>query len=278
MKYLSAALFFLLIFGASRNAHAIIVKIDTAYADSIYYGKDINGNYIGASNVTNPESSLGKPDDKVAAFGESTALLDLAFRNYPHTDTIHIRPNATLFIWGKVDKTVDSSAGQVTLNRFDFSGSLFTSKPFILGDGLNIIQVPPGQDWAFLEFSLAAPVDHGSKNHAKSYFLDAIAVVEDTSHPPINFVSNTTTLSGSMISYPNPFIENTTIRFTTETGGDAELIIIDALGREVDRVNAGYAESGAHEIPLAIKTPGFYFVRLFVNGQPVGAPLKISSR
>jgi hypothetical protein len=235
MKYLLSLFLFIPLVFSSRNAAAFTPKIDSVYADSIYQS-------YGITDVQ-AKGTLGKPDKQYATFAIGD-LLDLAFKNSHHSDIIPIKANSTLLIWGQIDKSVDSSAGQVTFNKFDISGSLVTSKRFI--------------------------------THAKSYLLDAIALIQDTIPP--SSVLKQVALAHSIVTYPNPFTQSTTIHFELETQGDIQLVVIDGLGREVDRIQAGYLENGVHEIPFAIKTPGFYFVRLFVNGQPVGNPLKITSR
>jgi len=201
-------------------------------------------------------------------------LLDLGFQNHAHTASLTIKAKSTLLVWGQKDKNVDSSAGQVVFYSTAPDGTLlYNSKSFILEDGLNTITIPDS-DFTYIELSLF--VDPGPKQFAKSYLVDAVALVEDTT--PKSSVPSQPLLARSISSYPNPFIQNTTIHFELETQGDVQIAIIDGLGREVDRVQTGYLESGVHEIPLAIKTQGFYFVRLFVNGQPIGNPLKINSR
>ncbi len=266
MKYLIVLVLLTPLFFASKDANAMAPKIDSVYADSVYQ--------VYAITDAAAQASLGKSDKQFVTFSNG-ALLDLVFKNSKHTDIIPIKANSTLLIWGQTDKSVDSSAGQVVFNKFDLSGNLVSSKRFILGDGLNIIPVP-NQDFVYIELSLADPVDQGSMNHSKSYLVDAIALLQDTTAP--SSVPSAPILVSSFISYPNPFISNTTIRFELQTEGEVQLAIVDGLGRETDRVIAGYQENGMHEIPLAIKTPGFYFVWLYLNGKPIGNPLKITSR
>lgn len=262
MKYLIA--FFLLapLFFTSQDAHAM-VKIDTMYANNIYSSFAIDS--------VQSKAALGKNDNQYATFGNS-ALLDLKFKNHAGTGFLVIKAKSTLWVWGKKDLSVDSSAGQIVFANDD--NGFFTSKPFILKDGLNIIAVPDS-DFTYVELSLATPDPHATK-YAKSYLVDAVALLQDTT--PVVSVPFKPLLVRSISSYPNPFIANTTIHFELEAGGDIELAVFDGLGREIDRVQAGYLDNGIHEIPLAIRTPGFYFVRLLVNGQPVGNPLKINSR
>jgi len=267
MKYLIALVLLAPLFFTSKDAHATGPKVDSVYADSIYQ--------VYALSDVQAKAALGKYDKQFATFTNG-ALLDLSFMNSHHNDIIPIKANSVLLIWGETDKTVDTSAGQVTFNIFDdLTGTLITSKRFILGDGLNVITVP-NRDYAYIELSLADPVDPGSMTHSKSYLVDAVALVQDTTTK--TSVPTAPILVSSLSSYPNPFISNTNIRFELKTEGDVQLAVVDALGRETDRIVTGYEESGMHEIPLAIKTPGFYFVRLFLNGQPIGTPLKITSR
>jgi hypothetical protein len=260
MKLLIAFLLMTPFLFALQNARAV-VKIDTMYTNDIYASSALDS--LVAKAV------LGKPDSVFATFGNA-ALLDLRFKNHAGTGFIFIKAKSTLWVWGKKDLAVDSSAGQVVFVNDD--NGYFTSKPFILEDGLNVITVPDS-NFTYIELSLAAP---GPLKYAKSYLFDAVALLEDTT--PTVSVPNRHLPSNSMTSYPNPFVTNTTIHFTLEIEGDVQLTVIDGLGREVDHINAGYEGMGVHEVPLAVKTPGFYFVRLFVNGQPIGYPLKITSR
>ena len=176
--------------------------------------------------------------------------------------------------------SVDSSAGQLIFYRYDESlGMLINSTPpVILTGGLQTITIPtvpglgPKEGWQYIEITLAG----NEKKHATSFFIDAVALVQDTV-PPVS-VPFQPSAPNAISSYPNPFIANTTIHFSLASGGDAQLLVIDGLGREIDHINTGYLESGVHDIPLAVRTAGYYFVRLFVNGEPIGYPLKITSR
>lgn len=264
MKYLIVLFLLSPLFLISRNTFAMAPKIDSVYADSIYA--------VNAITDAQSKASLGKPDSNLVTFGNA-ALLDLMFRNHAHTKSILIKANTTLLIWGKKDNTVDSSAGQVVLYKIADDGSIeYNSAKFILGDGLNTIIVP-NQDFSYIELSLADP---GPVKHAQSYLFDAVALLQDTTSS--SAVSSQSSPVNLISSYPNPFVGTTTIHFELKDAGEIELSVIDALGRETDRITPVFLESGIHEIPLALRTPGFYFVRLFVNGQPLGNPLKITSR
>ncbi len=267
MKYLILFILFAPLFLTPLQASAAGPKVDTMYASYVYNTSVIDS--------TQALSALNKPDNNFVKFGNA-ALLDLKFRNHAGTGFLPIKANSILWVWAQKDPSVDSSAGQVVFMNDE--NDLFQSSPVILGDGLNIITIPsnPNGDYSFIELSLAEPLDQGSTNHAKSFLIDAVALLQDTtpkvSVPAEQFFVN------ALSSYPNPFVSNTTIHFQLETEGDIQLVVIDALGRESDRENAGYLASGVHEIPLAIRTPGFYFVRLLINGQPAGNLLKINAR
>jgi hypothetical protein len=271
MKYLLVLAFLAPLFFTTRNAQAVVVKIDSVYADSIYYGVE-----FGALNLTNPAGALGKPDGSSATFNNSTSTLDIGFRNARHTDLLPIKANSKVIIWGKKDFSVDTSAGQVVFIEATPDGALIRStKPVVIDEGPDTLIVPSGGSgfFTYMEFSLAGSEKGGG---AKSYLLNAVALVQDTTTPVS--VRSGNTFANSLISYPNPFIGNTTIHFQLEAEGNVELAVVDALGREVDRISGGYMQNGVHDIPLAIKNSGYYFVRLFVNGQLAGSPLKITSR
>ncbi len=267
MKYLLAFFLFIPLCFVSRNAFAFAPNVDSVYADSI----------IAFNNFPDSLVILRKPDSIYAHFLGNGPLIDLAFKKFGSNKLQTIKAGSKIFVWGKKDKAagVDSSAGLITFWFDDgFHDPYNTqSNPLVLNDGLNMIQVP-NLDFTYVEITLA---QNQFGKGATSYYVDAVALVEDTA-TLIKSVQHQSHFASSVSSYPNPFIQNTTIHFELETQGEVQLAVIDALGREVDRVQAGYIENGIHEIPLAIKTPGFYFVRVFVNGQPIGNPLKITSR
>ncbi|MFI5262926.1 MAG: T9SS type A sorting domain-containing protein [Candidatus Kapaibacterium sp.] len=268
MKYLIAFVLFSSLFFAAQKSSAMITKIDSVYADSIYGG--------GVINVPQSQFILGKPDSQFCQMTGVGPTIDIAFRKSKRILVQTIKANSTILVWGRKDTTkgVDSSACEITF-WFDDGINAYNTQatPLVINKtGVNVIPVP-GQDFTYAEITLA---QNQFGKGATSYFIDAVALVEDT-FPKVSVPIHSLPVN-SISSYPNPFVSNTTIHFELETTGDVQLAIIDALGRETDHINAGYLENGIHEIPLAIRTPGFYFVRLFVNGQPVGSPLKITSR
>ncbi|MDP4219514.1 MAG: T9SS type A sorting domain-containing protein [Bacteroidota bacterium] len=265
MKYLILLILTSPLFLLSQKAEAF-GQIDSVYADSIY--ADI------AISITNPTAALKKPDHNYAQLTGIGPTMDIAFKKPRSSKIQNIKANSKILIWGKKDPAADSSAAKVTLWFDDGSGIAYNTgaTPVYFDDTLKVINVD-GRDYTYIEVSLA---QNEAGKGATSFFIDAIAVVEDTTTPLA--VRTAPSMVNAISSYPNPFFASTTIHFELETEGDIELAVVDGLGREVDHVNAGYLQQGSHEIPLAIKSPGFYFVRVLMNGQPVGNPLKINSR
>lgn len=143
MKYL-ILLFSLPFFFLSQIAHAGMV--DTVYADFCIPE--------GNNNVPSKDSAaiFGKPDGVYGKF-TGTESLDIGFRKPDHIHTQPIKGGSTILVWGKKDLSVDSSAGQITFNYFDNTGSLVSSNAFILEDGLNQIPVPSGS-WAYIDLTV----------------------------------------------------------------------------------------------------------------------------
>ncbi|MEI8134222.1 MAG: T9SS type A sorting domain-containing protein [bacterium] len=249
----------------ANTAHA--GKIDSVYASVFYLGD------AGVLNVSDSTLLFGKPDDRIAVFAKSSSTCDVAFQNFDHNDLLPIKKTSSIIIWGKKATDVDSSAGQVIFEKFDMGGSLVSSKPFYLADGINVIPVP-GDDYVYVEISLALP-SPPYVTYAKKYFVDAVALVQDTSHsvsvhpPTINL--------NSFANYPNPFNRNTTVRFENEVAGNAVVMITDALGRQITSVTAGFCESGVHEIPTSLLNAGIYFARVFIDGKASGTSIKLIS-
>ena len=265
---------FLLVSTFCSVASATSLKIDSVYADSIYAQ--------GVSGVTSPESALGKPDGKFAVISGNAPLFDLAFRRHngiiAKPILIPILPKSTIIIWGRKDKDVDSSAGQMTLYKTDPSGILLYSTeltPFYLKDGINIYQVPDSL-FTYMEFSLPGL---GTSNGAKSYSIDALALVEDT-FDISGVTQNQIFVQHSSVraNYPNPFEGKTTIDYSLIQGGNIEMMIVDMNGIEHGRADLGYQSEGTHSFEFMTNDHGLFFVRLFINGVPSGNPLKIISR
>ena len=87
----------------------------------------------------------------------------------------------------------------------------------------------------------------------------------------------------ALTNQPNPFNPATEIALALPRGGDVQIAIYDVSGRLVKRVELGQRPSG--EVRTTWRgddgegrgvVSGVYFARAFVDGQPVGAPRKMS--
>ncbi|SNR40068.1 DUF4394 domain-containing protein [Hymenobacter mucosus] len=79
-------------------------------------------------------------------------------------------------------------------------------------------------------------------------------------------------LATGFILSPNPVAGEATAAFTLPRAGQAELTVIDALGRTVERLSPGKLNAGTHSVRWqpGSRTTGLYFVRLSLDGQPAG--------
>jgi hypothetical protein len=68
----------------------------------------------------------------------------------------------------------------------------------------------------------------------------------------------------SLANYPNPFTEQTTIRYTLPEDGDVQVVVYDLLGRAVRHLVDGYQTAGQHEIVVdgSALPSGTYVYRL----------------
>lgn len=68
-------------------------------------------------------------------------------------------------------------------------------------------------------------------------------------------------------NYPNPFNPSTTIKFDLKNAGSVELIIFDALGREVETIVNKNLEAGTFTVNWNApgKTSGIYFYKFITN-------------
>ncbi|MBS1904837.1 MAG: T9SS type A sorting domain-containing protein [Bacteroidetes bacterium] len=82
---------------------------------------------------------------------------------------------------------------------------------------------------------------------------------------------------GLMRNYPNPFSNLTTVSFTMPTSGQATLVAVNMQGTEIARTDIGYIGEGTQRASFELHEHGMYFLRLFVDGRPVGNPIKVVS-
>jgi hypothetical protein len=111
---------------------------------------------------------------------------------------------------------------------------------------------------------------------ANSFWLDAVVLMQSGTAS----VGRTLDIEQIVLAgYPNPFLHSasTTLRVTSPESGQAVLSIRDMLGREVMQLPLGELDAGEQDIRIALDRAGVFFARLQVNGQWVGAPLKITA-
>ena len=72
-----------------------------------------------------------------------------------------------------------------------------------------------------------------------------------------------------LTNYPNPFVDETQLRFTTEKPGHVRLEVFDVLGRQVATATDQLYGGGSHQVRFsgAGLTSGVYLVRLQVDGR-----------
>ena len=73
-------------------------------------------------------------------------------------------------------------------------------------------------------------------------------------------------------NYPNPFVGETTLKFTAQKPAHVRLDVFDVLGRRVETVVDQHYGRGAHLVRWNSETQsrGVYFVRMVVDGQQAG--------
>jgi hypothetical protein len=80
-------------------------------------------------------------------------------------------------------------------------------------------------------------------------------------------------------NYPNPFITNgrTLIQVHLVRPAQAAVVVTDAIGRVVGRIELGHVNAGDYAPDFQAAIPGVYFARLLTDGVPTGAVLKMTS-
>jgi hypothetical protein len=269
MKYFYSVLIALLLFSCESFA-AGIHDADSLYVDSI------------AAVTPYPSKILGKPDGEYATIDQSLPLVDVSFKQYKggvaQKSVVIMKGGSTVLVWGKKDVAVDSSAGQLIFFYFDPITQYLqqSQETFYLGEGLNNVPVPAGQ-WEYIEFSLPG-AGLGTEGFAKSYMIDAVALLQDTDAFVGVTPSPARQMAGLQTNYPNPFESMTNATYSLEEGATVQMSVVDISGIEHARIDLGYQEAGAHSEPVMLNDRGMFFLRLFVNGAPYGSPLKIVSQ
>ena len=99
-----------------------------------------------------------------------------------------------------------------------------------------------------------------SKLVAEAYMNDEIFIVD------FDFTKKVNNDFSIGQNQPNPFKESTQITFTSPQTTDYQLIISDALGREVQNIKS-IAQKGENTVEVKIQEKDIYFYQLKINGQ-----------
>ncbi len=96
---------------------------------------------------------------------------------------------------------------------------------------------------------------------------------------PTSEVSIPQSIISKLQSYPNPFTQSTTIRFTSAESGVARVTVVNLLGEEVARVFEGALTSGEHSFtwskPAGLPS-GIYECVVEMNGSTQQVPVVVS--
>ncbi len=271
LRALSVGLLFLLVITTRVSAQTI--TYDSIPIDTTFYVADF----------AQADSIQGEPDHFQAHMGGSDAF-PVQFW-VQHLQPATMDSGATLNVyWSRVSS--DSCAMNISFQYYDFSN---IQTPPTLGPTIQIIQDGPENVWNMtaikvpnsgyntLYIAVGANGNAGEPG-ADSCFLDAIVLVQKGSVSTSTIARRIGSQPTVLMNYPNPFYHSTgtRVRVNAPTAGIGMLSITDALGREVRNVPLGELNSGDAEANLSLDRAGVFFVRLYIDGAPVGSPLEIS--
>ena len=251
----------LLFFLASSAAIAQTVPYDSLAVDTIITG----------SGVSNPDNVKGNPDTRQATL-TSSSLLSVQFA--AGHDIVTLQKGATIHVYW-LREASDSSAADIQFLHYDYNTGIPRLGPTVrimeLGD-LNAEKetdmIVPDTGYNALQVTIAADTGAGI------CWIDAITLMQSgTAGVEEQLASREAVLA----SYPNPFEHSSpeTVHIDAPVSGRGELLISDALGREVERMPVGELHAGGQDVSLSMNQTGIFFARLMIDGAPVGPPLKL---
>lgn len=234
----------------------------------------VNSLYGGAGNVPDADNIEGPPDDAVVTLG-STSFISAQF--FAGSQLVTLQKGAEMHVyWLRLNNT-DSAAADIYFTELnDGVAERSTINPTRVMENTptvnqlheTTIVVP---DTGYNTLSITIGADTG----ASIAWLDAIILMQSgvaaVGEPSIN-------VAPLLTSYPNPFEHGAMakVEISAPTTGTGELVIFDALGREIERVPVGELNAGASEqSEIRLNRAGVYFARLQIDGVQVGAPLKL---
>jgi hypothetical protein len=259
-------LFFALLLSLATRASAQTMPYDSASLQNPFL--------VNFGAIQDPTYMLGNPDGNSAHFTNGG---ECALRFRVDSSTLTMKKGQSIHIYWKIPSVAvgDSNVATIHLQNLDDNFVLHRDTSFhvwqpsvIATEEMETIIVP---DTGFNTVAIGIATDTGGT----SFWLDAmvlvqsgVAAVDQTAgfHQPI------------LTNYPNPFYHTvgTHIQVHTAVAGLGMLSVTDALGREVTRMPLGELSAGEKDLDLQLECVGVFFVRLFVDGIPTGAPLEIS--
>jgi hypothetical protein len=267
MKFHAVFFGLLLVLATATRVSAQFIPYDSIPIDSVFF----------ATDTTYLDSIQGGADQRQAHMGEGDYFA-VQFATSSH-QVVFMDSGSVLHVyWSRVSS--DSCAMDIQFQNYNFSGTP------ILGPTVHIIESGPENVWNMttvvvpdtgyntLQISLGASGNAGEPG-ADSCFLDAIVLIQGGTASVAQGIG-----AGQPVlaNYPNPFYHasGTRIQVHAPAAGIGTLSVMDALGHEVARVPLGAIGMGDQEVSLALEHAGIFFVRLYMDGAPVGSPLEIS--
>ncbi len=246
----------------------------TARAQTKYDSASIESPLIFAFGVTDTAYVLGSTDGMSAQFGNGG---EIAGRLRVGSSVITMQKGQPLHLYWKIHALMpgDSNVGWVHLQRLsddlkpygnDTAFYIKESTPVDV-EGMTTIIVP---DTGFNAIAVEIAADSGGN----SFWLDAVTLIQSgTAGVSEQLASREAVLA----SYPNPFehASPATVHIDAPVVGRGELLISDALGREVERVPIGELHPGGQDVTVTTEHAGVFFARLLMGGVPMGPPLKL---
>ncbi len=262
------AIFFglLLIFAGAMRVSAQTMNYDSA---------SLGSPFIFAFGIQDTSSMFGNPDSICAQFADGASC---SLRFMVATTSITMQKGDSVHIYWKIPSLApgDSNVAQVHLQNLDQNLKPHGDTAFLVLESspLNVEEmatiIVPDTGFNAIGIDVSSLLNGGT-----SFWLDAIVLVQQGT-------AGVARTSGSqqpvLMNYPNPFYHSagTRVQVHVPAAGIGMLSITDALGREVERMPLGELNEGDMEASLSMGSAGIYFVRLFIDGEPYGAPIEIS--
>jgi hypothetical protein len=248
-----------------------IVHYDTLYMDTPFIVSQNN-------NVDYPALMTGRPDSTPTHFtGDGFSASRMT--PWPGGPAITMGKGNTLVIYYFIPSSAlstDSILGRLRLQS--------VNEQFQLGAETDFVFREPGPKELEHEIDITIPdtgfnavgLEIATDSGGNSLWIDAVVMVQSGEAG----VAEADQYSASLLkSYPNPFYRTTgtTLRVTSTMVGNGLLRIYDVLGNQVAQVPVGELTEGEQDVKVSLDRAGIFIARLFVNGEPNGAPLKITS-